>query len=581
MCSSDLDIFTDQIYTVSAAGELLDVAVPANSGAVLVLTDETLAAPPAPITNLSISATTATTVDLAWSGEADAYLVYRSYLTGGGYELVGQTSITTFTDTGLTPGQRVYYMVIAKDELTGLVSAPSNEVSALPAYMIDWANLQWPASITHTISTTPTADIYGQVYIESVTSEPGATPGLWAQVGFGPDGSEPAGNSAWTWVDAVFNVQSGNNDEFKGNLLPETTGTFDYAYRYSTNGGETWLYADLDGTGNGYSPEQAGNLVVNPSDDITPPSAPTLSLTDWSASSIDLAWTEAEDDVAIYAYDLYRSTDGETFTKIHRELAPGLTYHDEAVERGLTYYYYVIAIDTSFNRSQPSNIVSHAAEPKLVSVTFDITVPSFTPGTVYLTRVVNDDGTVGDWNPAGTALTQVSETNWKGTFDILDGTLVEFKFARGSWETVMKGADGNEELGNLLLLVDYGENGTQTFTYNVLNWRDPIVTAFQPADGALIMPAGAKLVITWSQAMPENACPLLQTEGGDTIPGTCQYDPATFTHTFTPSIPLTGLQSYTATVSGKVDVGGDMQQVPLVWSFSTRAYIIYLTVIAR
>lgn len=84
----------------------------------------------------------------------------------------------------------------------------------------------------------------------------------------------------------------------------------------------------------------------------------------------------------------------------------------------------------------------------------------------------------------------------------------------------MKGADGNEELGgNLSLLVDYGENGTQTFTYTVLNWRDPIVTAFQPADGALIMPAGAELVITWSQAMPEDARPLVQTEGGDTIPG--------------------------------------------------------------
>jgi len=144
----------------------------------------------------------------------------------------------------------------------------------------------------------------------------------------------------------------------------------------------------------------------------------------------------------------------------------------------------------------------------------------------------------------------------------------------------MKGADGNEELGNLSLLVDYGENGTQTFTYTVLNWRDPIVTAFEPADGALDVPTDTSILITWSQAMPEDACPLLQADG-DTIPGTCQYDPATFTHTFTPSIPLTGLQSYTATVSGKVDVGGDMQQVPLVWSFGTRAYIIYLTVIAR
>jgi len=575
------DVFTEEVYTVSAEGELMDVFIAANSSTVLVLADETLAAPPAAITDLSVSATTATTVDLAWSGEADTYIVYRSYLTGGGYELVGQTSITTFTDTSLTPGQRVYYIVIAKDNTTGLISGLSNEVSALPAYLIDWANLQWPASINHTIGIMPTENIYGQVYIESVTSEPGATPGLWAQVGFGPDGSEPAGNAAWIWVDAVFNAQSGNNDEFKGNLLPETTGTFDYAYRYSTNGGETWLYADLDGTSNGYSPDQAGSLTVISSGDEIAPSAPILSLTDWSASSIDLKWTAAEDNVEIYAYDLYRSTDGENFTKIHRELAPGLTYRDETVERGLLYYYYVVAIDTSFNPSLPSNTVSHVAEPKMVSVTFDITVPSFTPGTVYLTRMINADGSIGDWNPAGTALTQVSETNWSGTFNILDSTLFEFKFARGNWETVMKGADGNEELGNLSLLVDYGEDGTQLFTYTVLNWRDPIVTAFQPANGALDVPTDTSILITWSQAMPEDACPLLQDENGETINGICEYEPETFTHTFTPEIPLAGMQQYTAVVSGKVDSGGDAQQVPQVWSFTTQAYTLYLPVISR
>jgi len=322
-------------------------------------------------------------------------------------------------------------------------------------------------------------------------------------------------------------------------------------------------------------------LTVISSGDEIAPSAPILSLTDWSASSIDLEWTAAEDNVEIYAYDLYRSTDGENFTKIHRELAPGLTYRDETVERGLLYYYYVVAIDTSFNPSLPSNTVSHVAEPKMVSVTFDITVPSFTPGTVYLTRMINADGSIGDWNPAGTALTQVSETNWSGTFNILDSTLFEFKFARGNWETVMKGADGNEELGNLSLLVDYGEDGTQLFTYTVLNWRDPIVTAFQPANGALDVPTDTSILITWSQAMPEDACPLLQDENGETINGICEYEPETFTHTFTPEIPLAGMQQYTAVVSGKVDSGGDAQQVPQVWSFTTQAYTLYLPVISR
>ncbi|HUM48596.1 MAG TPA: alpha-amylase family glycosyl hydrolase [Anaerolineaceae bacterium] len=578
------DIFTGTVYTIPPVHRALEwVAVPANGVTVLVLNDATLAAPPEAVTDLAVTGVNPGTVYLDWSDTtgADEYIVYRSCLSGGGYELIGTSATSDYIDTDLTVGTRYYYIVIARNTTNGLASGPSNEVNARPAYAIQWANLQWPSTITHTIGITPTENIYGQVWIDGVTSRPGQTPTLSAQVGFGPDGSLPMENPAWIWSDAVYNVDVGENDEFRGTLLPEAVGVYDYAYRYTTTAGESWTYADLDGTGNGYSPDQAGNLIVNPSDDLTAPSAPNLSLTNWSASSIDLAWTEATDDVAIYAYDLYRSTDGLTFTKIHRELTPGLSYRDEAVERGLLYYYYVVAIDTSFNRSQPSNTVSHVAEPKMVAVTFDVTVPSFTPGTVFLTRVLNADGSIGDWNPAGTALTKVSDTSWSGKFDILDGTLFEFKFARGSWDTVMKGIDGNEELNNLSLLVDYGEDGTQLFTYTVLNWRDPIVTAFQPADGALIAPASAELVITWSQAMRADACPLLQAESGATIPGTCQYDPATFSHTFTPTIPLAGLQSYTATVSGKVDVGGDVQQVPLVWSFTTQAYSLYLPVISR
>ena len=49
------------------------------------------------------------------------------------------------------------------------------------------------------------------------------------------------------WVEASFNVDAGNNDEFKASMLPETTGTFDYVYRYTTTNGRDWLYADLNG----------------------------------------------------------------------------------------------------------------------------------------------------------------------------------------------------------------------------------------------------------------------------------------------------------------------------------------------
>ena len=77
------------------------------------------------------------------------------------------------------------------------------------------------------------------------------------------------------WVDARFNVDAGNNDEFVASLLPDTVGTYDYAYRYSTTDGREWVYADLDGIQNGYSSAQAGSLTVTPPGDTTPPASPT------------------------------------------------------------------------------------------------------------------------------------------------------------------------------------------------------------------------------------------------------------------------------------------------------------------
>ncbi len=151
------------------------------------------------------------------------------------------------------------YIVVRALDAAGNASGPSNEVVAIPHLIVGWANLQWPPTLNHTISAVNRTDnVYGQVWIDGVTNQPGATPGLVAQLGFGPDGSDPSGNTGWTWVDASFNTDAGNNDEFVASLLPDTTGVFDYAYRYSVTDGRDWIYADLDGIGNGYSPDQAG-----------------------------------------------------------------------------------------------------------------------------------------------------------------------------------------------------------------------------------------------------------------------------------------------------------------------------------
>ncbi|MCE9616189.1 MAG: hypothetical protein K8T26_18100 [Lentisphaerae bacterium] len=126
----------------------------------------------------------------------------------------------------------------------------------------DWCNLQFPPDQRVRVGV-PTGFIYGQVWINGETSKGGATPGLAAQLGYGPDGSDPATSPDWVWVNATYNLDVGNNDEYMATLTAAHPGVYDYAYRYSWFGG-AYAYGDLDGMANGYDPAQAGHLVVLP-----------------------------------------------------------------------------------------------------------------------------------------------------------------------------------------------------------------------------------------------------------------------------------------------------------------------------
>ncbi len=125
-----------------------------------------------------------------------------------------------------------------------------------------WANLQWPQA-AEVLPGSP-ADFYGQVFQEGLTDSPGAAAGLSVQAGFGPDGSDPRSpDSGWAWVDATYNGdKANNNEEYRATLTPPLAGRFDVAFRYSRDGGDSWVYADLDGSQNGYSPLTSADLLV-------------------------------------------------------------------------------------------------------------------------------------------------------------------------------------------------------------------------------------------------------------------------------------------------------------------------------
>ena len=140
---------------------------------------------------------------------------------------------------------------------------------------IDWCNLQSPPNVT--IDPDATFDVYGQVYKPGVTDEAGQGAGIEAQAGIGTDGTLPYTDPSWTWIDAVYNLDIGDDDEYMASLTaPSSPGNYDYCFRFRLTGGP-WKYGDLDSSGNGYSTAKAGDLSVTgqtPTPTPTPTAGP-------------------------------------------------------------------------------------------------------------------------------------------------------------------------------------------------------------------------------------------------------------------------------------------------------------------
>ncbi|MBN2723797.1 MAG: IPT/TIG domain-containing protein [Deltaproteobacteria bacterium] len=133
---------------------------------------------------------------------------------------------------------------------------------------VDWCNLQYPAS-TAALAGNDTANFYGRVYVNGVTQGNGQGQGISGMIGYGPEGSDPETSTEWTWVDAVYNVSVDgsddgdlSNDEYMASLNVTTSGIYSVAYKFSADGGTSWTYCDLDGSDNGISIEELGELEI-------------------------------------------------------------------------------------------------------------------------------------------------------------------------------------------------------------------------------------------------------------------------------------------------------------------------------
>lgn len=148
---------------------------------------------------------------------------------------------------------------------------------------IDAARLTSPASLT----AEPGAEtelLTARVFEAGLTDVlSGDLDQLSAQIGYGPEGSDPqAQGSGWTWAPAQFVDNFGTEDGYGATLQIAQEGRYHVTFRFSLDG-ERWTVADRDGSGNGYDPARATLLEVRPRP-IGQPSLSSLSPAEGLAS---------------------------------------------------------------------------------------------------------------------------------------------------------------------------------------------------------------------------------------------------------------------------------------------------------
>jgi hypothetical protein len=97
---------------------------------------------------------------------------------------------------------------------------------------------------------------------------------MTAQLGYSTSNTNP---NTWTnWINASFNVQTGNNDEFQASIGSSlAAGTYYYAFRYSYNGC-TNVYGGINGPWNGTT-SNSGVLTINANNTVSAASStPTV-----------------------------------------------------------------------------------------------------------------------------------------------------------------------------------------------------------------------------------------------------------------------------------------------------------------
>ena len=134
------------------------------------------------------------------------------------------------------------------------------------ASVVDWAQTEGPDRV-YAVTANASEPLYGRVRETGVTDSDGASGSLLAEIGYGAAGTYPTDD--WAWQAAVYDSEDETGDRYRGVLTLVEQGLFAYAFRFSIDGGATWMYGDLDGNDYGgggsnyYSVVAAAHIIVS------------------------------------------------------------------------------------------------------------------------------------------------------------------------------------------------------------------------------------------------------------------------------------------------------------------------------
>ncbi|MBP8107573.1 MAG: alpha amylase N-terminal ig-like domain-containing protein [Caldilineaceae bacterium] len=442
------------------------VSLPAMSYAIWLTAEGTdLSAPAAPELLGVDEGDGSVTLSLG-AGEEDGEVVIWRSLVHGGYQVVGAVAAETaaFMDTDVQNGTTYYYKTtfVRSDGMTSDL-ADAESAAGTPHLIIDLADLIGPVSFEHVISAiTRTQTLVGAVVIPGSEGLGESIPGLVAQAGYAPTSSvDSAPSWMWTAAQLQLNAEDGTLT-FQADFLPDGVGDYATAFRFSTTDGRDWTMS-----------ETLGTMTVLPSADTEAPKTP-FRVDDLFAGSSSLVFSwRLSRPKDLYGYEICRAdvTAGESGCASRvLVVGSGTVFTDTAVTTDHTYAYTVAAVDTSFNKSAPTEPLTMTAAVSVVDVTWQVLVPAETPAgeTVFIAGD-NADVFGAAFNPALMPMTDLGDGLWTWTATVKEGTVLNYKYVRGDWTMV-------EQWGtimgftNRILEVTPGPDGTMLVDDTATDW---------------------------------------------------------------------------------------------------------------